>query len=188
MPGPVTKGGPTPVNGKALVAEPTQGTIKVKLPGSKKYVDLSTLTSIPSGSIVDATKGKVTITSVNAAGEEQTATFYGGVFQVIQKPGATIVLLILKGGDFKSCRAGNASASSALASGRSGRHLWGSGKGHFKTEGNHGSATVRGTIWFTEDRCDSTFFKVKRGVVSVRDFDAHRTISLRAGKTYTAGP
>ena len=65
----------------------------------------------------------------------------------------------------------------ALRGGSKRRKLWGSGKGNFRTEGNNGSATVRGTIWLTEDRCDgSTFFKVRRGVVTIRDFDQQQTL------------
>ena len=47
---------------------------------------------------------------------------------------------------------------------------------------------MRGTIWLTEDRCNGTFFKVKRGVVGVRDFAKRKTVSLRAGKSYLAKP
>ena len=72
--------------------------------------------------------------------------------------------------------------------GRKSRKLWGSGKGNFRTEGNNGSATVRGTIWLTEDRCDGTFFKVRRGVVTIRDFGADETFPLGKGKSYLAQP
>ena len=77
--------------------------------------------------------------------------------------------------------------SPAAGSGTSGK-LWGSGHGNFSTEGNHGSATVRGTIWLVEDRCDgTTFFKTRRGIVTVRDFFLRKTLPLPAGKTYVAG-
>ena len=64
----------------------------------------------------------------------------------------------------------------------------GNGHGNFRTEGKYGSATVRGTNWFIEDRCNGTFFKVRRGVVTVRDFGKDKTISLPAGKSYLAKP
>ena len=89
--------------------------------------------------------------------------------------------LRLRGGDFSSCpKAG----SSARASKRSGRKLWGSGSGRFRTQGNFGSASVRGTIWLTVDQCKGTFFKVRRGVVTVSDFVADKTVSLPAGQSY----
>ena len=43
------------------------------------------------------------------------------------------------------------------------RHLWGDGKGDFQTRGRGAAATVRGTIWLTEDRCDGTLVRVRRG-------------------------
>ena len=43
--------------------------------------------------------------------------------------------------------------------------LWGNGKGKFRTSGKYSSATVRGTIWLVEDRCEGTLTKVTRGTV-----------------------
>lgn len=173
-----------PVNGELLVAATQSGTIKIKVPGQNKFKTLGAGEEIPVGSVVDATKGKVTLTSVNKAGETQTAVFYGGKFLIAQKEGAGLVVLKLRGGNFSSCK--GASGSSATASGKSGRKLWGSGKGKFRTEGSYGSATVRGTVWLTEDRCSGTFFKTKKGVVSVRDFVTGTNFSLPAGKSYLA--
>jgi hypothetical protein len=173
-----------PVNGELLVAGTQSGTIKVKVPGQNKFKTLAADEEIPVGSIVDATNGKVTLTSVNKAGETQTAVFYGGKFLIAQKEGAGLVVLKLRGGNFSSCK--GASGSAATASGKSGRKLWGSGKGKFRTEGSYGSATVRGTVWLTEDRCNGTFFKTKKGVVSIRDFVTGTNFSLAAGKSYLA--
>ena len=144
---------------------------------------LGDLQSIPVGSIVDATNGRVTLTSVDANGVTQTADFYEGRFQVQQNAGGALVTLRLRGGDFSSCPS---AGSSARAAKRSGRKLWGSGAGRFRTQGNFGSASVRGTIWLTVDQCKGTFFKVRRGVVTVSDFVADKTLSLPAGKSYWA--
>ena len=65
---------------------------------------------------------------------------------------------------------------------RSVRRLWGHGKGDFKTVGRRSSATVRGTWWLVEDRCDGTLTRVKEGRVDVRDVRLKKTIKLRAGK------
>lgn len=178
---------PAPKNGETVAVAPEGGKVLVQRPGQKKPTELKEGETIPVGSIVDATKGKVLLTSVNANGETQSAYFYGGKFVVLQHDGSGLVVLKLRGE--LNC-GGAARRSSASASGaKSGRRLWGSGHGNFRTEGSSGSATVRGTIWLTEDRCDgSTFFKVKRGVVSVRDFTTNKTLSVPAGKTYTAGP
>jgi hypothetical protein len=182
-PAPPTTHGLAPENGDSLVAVPSAGKILVKAPGEKKFHVLKEGEEIPVGSVVDATDGKVTITSVDARGKTQSATFFGGVFRVTQRDGQGLVVLRLVGGDFSSC---GSSSSAASASKKAGNHLWGSGKGDFRSEGRHGSATVRGTIWLTEDRCDGTFFRVRRGVVTIRDFAAHRTVKLPAGETYLA--
>ncbi|HEY5976641.1 MAG TPA: hypothetical protein VIT85_02185, partial [Solirubrobacterales bacterium] len=68
-----------------------------------------------------------------------------------------------------------------------GRQLWGSGSGNYKTAGNHGSATVRGTTWLVADRCDgATVFKVREGTVWVEDFFKDRQVVLGAGESYVA--
>ena len=45
---------------------------------------------------------------------------------------------------------------------------------------------MRGTSWWTEDRCDGTLTKVQRGKVAVRDFRLHKTIIVRRGQRYLA--
>jgi hypothetical protein len=181
-----------PINGKKVIVKPEAGKVLIKLPGSKKFVPLKELKEIPVGAVIDATKGRVLLTSIDPDGTQQSAEFFGGVFRVKQRDGAGLVVLELL--DTVACPATGsvlrgtfASASSARPA-RAGSKLWGSGHGSFRTEGNNGSATVRGTIWLVEDRCDgTTFFKTRRGVVSVRDFVAHKTLPLPAGKTYLAG-
>ena len=68
------------------------------------------------------------------------------------------------------------------------RHLWGSGKGKFRTKGRFIAATVHGTTWLTEDRCDGSRAFVQEGVVDVRDLVKHKTIQLGAGQSYVARP
>jgi NHL repeat-containing protein len=63
-------------------------------------------------------------------------------------------------------------------------------KGKVKTRGRYGSAIVRGTGWTTHDFCrgskSGTLFSVFEGVVSVRDFVRHKTVTVRAGRKYFA--
>ena len=59
-------------------------------------------------------------------------------------------------------------------------------RGRFRTGGRNSSATVRGTIWTTTDRCDGTLTQVRRGTVVVRDFRRKRNVIVRAGKSYLA--
>jgi hypothetical protein len=98
--------------------------------------------------------------------------------------GRPIVELRLQGGNFGVCR--RTSGVSQTPSTRVVRQLWGSGKGRFRTRGNYSSATVRGTVWLTADRCDGTFTRVRQGVVEVRNLRLNRTIRVRAGQTYLA--
>ena len=64
------------------------------------------------------------------------------------------------------------------------RRLWGRGKGNFRTAGKRSTATVRGTWWLVEDRCDGTLTRVRQGRVDVRDLRLRKTIKLRAGKRF----
>jgi ferric-dicitrate binding protein FerR (iron transport regulator) len=48
------------------------------------------------------------------------------------------------------------------------------------------NATVRGTSWTMEDRCDGTLTKVKTGSVKVRDFTLRKTRVVKAGHSYLA--
>ena len=67
------------------------------------------------------------------------------------------------------------------------RRLWGSdSKGKFRTRGGNSVATVRGTAWYVEDRCDGTLTRVSKGSVSVYDRGRHRTVVVRAGHSYLA--
>jgi hypothetical protein len=190
-----------PTNGEKVVVRPEEGKVLIKLPGKKKYVRLEELKEIPVGAIIDATKGRVTLTSIGPDGKEQSAEFFGGVFRVKQAEGSNLVVLELldetvcpapKAKRSKKGKGGSprafASSVSLRPSGRTTGKLWGSGHGNFRTEGHDGSATVRGTIWLVEDRCDgTTFFRTRRGIVSVRDFILHKTLPLPAGKSYVAG-
>jgi ferric-dicitrate binding protein FerR (iron transport regulator) len=67
-------------------------------------------------------------------------------------------------------------------------HVWGDGHGKFSTRGANSAATVRGTRWLVEERCTGTFTRVSRGIVAVRDFARHKTVSVKAGRTYLARP
>ena len=45
---------------------------------------------------------------------------------------------------------------------------------------------MRGTRWFTQDRCSGTYFRVTKGAIDVRDDVDRKTIRLRAGDSYFA--
>jgi hypothetical protein len=176
---------PPPQLGRSVTVEPVGGVVTVRPPGGDA-TKLAAGGDIPLGSLVDTTRGAVEVTAAaNAGGKTQTAQFKGGLFQVRQGRGSKPVTeLVLKG--TLDCRAGPRRGKVVAAAKRRTRRLWGSGHGSFRTRGRHGSATVRGTVWLTEDRCGGTYTRVKRGVVAVDDFAAKRTVLVRAGKSYFA--
>ena len=108
-----------------------------------------------------------------------------------KKPKALITDLVLKGEPPRSQCAPQKGARSAAVNKKKGPkavlgQLWGSGKGKFRTSGKYSSATVRGTIWLVQDRCEGTLTKVSRGTVQVADFQRHTTVSVKAGHSYLA--
>ena len=174
---------PPPKLGVSVVVSLVKGKVLVKVPGSRKFVQLTSADNIPVGAVIDATKGTVRLTSAaDSAGTTQTSEFYSGVFKVAQNAAAKGVTdLILTGGSFKRCRgAGRASASPTV------RKLWGSGSGKFRTKGRFSAASIRGTTWLTADRCDGTLTTVTVGSVTVRDLVRKRNIVLKAPKSYLA--
>jgi hypothetical protein len=67
------------------------------------------------------------------------------------------------------------------------RRLWGhDDHGNFRTRGGSSVATVRGTAWFVEDRCDGTLTRVSKGSVSVYDKHRRVTVIVHAGHSYLA--
>jgi hypothetical protein len=172
-----------PTLGHDVDVQPVSGTVLVRVPGKKKYVSLKRLSEIPIGSHVDTTRGKVKLTSALRRGKLNKADFYDGLFQVRQKKQAGAVTELILEGEVPTC---GAAQTQALDAKKKKRSLWGSGKGRFQTKGRYSSATVRGTIWYVEDRCDGTLTRVARGVVEVRDFVKNKTVFVKAGGSYLA--
>jgi CSLREA domain-containing protein len=174
---------PPPEPGESVNVVPKSGTVKIKVKGTNKFVELKEGQQIPVGSVIDTTKGRVTLVAAsNKSGGTATADFYAGIFKVGQTKGTkptTTLELVQK----LACGRGQASAA---AKRKKSRRLWGDGSGRFRTEGSYSSATVRGTKWLVEDQCKSTLTKVTRGKVAVRDFVKRKTVIVRAGKQYVA--
>jgi hypothetical protein len=198
-----------PVPGKSVVARVVSGQVFIKLPAGKRaravtpgkgFVPFTGAANIPVGSQLDTANGRVALTSAADTGgvKTQTADFYQGIFEIKQavpkkkpkKPKALITDLVLKGASASQC-APLKGARAAAANKKKGpksvlSKLWGNGKGKFRTAGKYSSATVRGTIWLTQDECDGTLTKVTRGIVSVRDFKRNKTVTVKAGHSYLA--
>jgi hypothetical protein len=172
-----------PVLGQSVLAGPVSGKVLIKLKNGK-FRTLGATESIPLGSTIDATKGKVRLTSAaNGAGKTQSGLFYQGAFVITQTKGAKPITQLALSGKL-SC--GTKGKASTAAKKKKVRRLWGDGHGSFRTRGKHGAATVRGTKWLTEDRCDGTLVRVKRGIVAVRDFAKRKTVLVKKGHAYLA--
>ena len=203
-------GSKPPVPGKSVVVKVVSGDVFIKFPAGKGpravtppagFVPLKGAANIPIGSQLDTANGRVALTSAADTGGKKTqkADFYTGIFQVKQsvpkkkpkKAKALITDLVLKGEPPRSQCAPQKGARSAGANKKKGPQavlgqLWGSGKGKFRTSGKYSSATVRGTIWLVQDRCEGTLTKVSRGTVQVADFQRNKTVSVTAGHSYLA--
>jgi hypothetical protein len=181
---------PAPQLGEKVSLSTVRGTVKVlDLDGG--YIPLEDARSLPTGTVVDTRGGTVELSSaLDARGATQTGRFWGGVFEIRQtKEGKGMTQLVLRGGEFSACRAATrrGAVASAASSGKPVRSLWGSDRhGRFQTRGRGSVATVRGTRWLTEDRCDGTVTRVVQGAVAVRDLGAHRTVLVKAGRRHVA--
>jgi hypothetical protein len=188
-------GGPTPalappappVLGQSVgVAAPT-GDVLVRLPGADRAVALTSPASVPVGSILDTRKGTLSLSSALPGDGTQTGTFHGGLFEIRQAAGARGMTELVLRGPRPLCGAAGAARGAAASAKRPPRALWGrDDHGRFRTRGSNSVATVRGTAWYVEDRCDGTLTRVSKGSVSVRDLHRQRTVIVHAGDSYLA--
>ncbi len=171
---------PRPRYGSSFNVGVVAGIVLVHLPGSTGFVRLGAGQQLPIGAIVNTNRGRVRLSSAKGpGGGTQSADFFSGTFRVLQ-PHRGRPITVLKLENPLVCP-----KTKHLRRTRN-RGLWGSGKGNFRSRGRHGSATVRGTIWWAQDNCRGTLFRVKRGVVTIRDFTNHRKLKLRRGQRYLA--
>jgi CSLREA domain-containing protein len=176
---------PPPVPGETVNASRSRGTVRVKLPGSDEFFVLQDGQQLPMGTTFDTSKGRVNLVSAasNVPGQTQKAWFYQGVFKVRQSKGRKPLTTLAMSGKLQC---GRGKAANSAAKKKKKRRLWGDGKGRFRTKGKHSAATVVGTRWLVEDRCNGTLTSVKRGKVRVQQFKPRKTIVLRAGQKYFA--
>ena len=187
-PAPALAPATTPEIGQSIGVDEQAGSVLVRVPGSPRPVAITQAASVPVGSIVDARKGTVVLSSAVSAGASQTGTFHGGIFQVRQPAGAGGMTELVLRGPLPSCGGGGTRAA-AVSAKRRPRALWGrDDHGRFRTRGSNSVATVRGTAWYVEDRCDGTLTRVSKGSVSVRELHRKRTVIVNAGQSYLARP
>jgi hypothetical protein len=183
---------PTPVVGQRQTVSSVSGTVMVRLKGTSRFVPLSAASSIPDGSEIDATNGRVIITVATPAGTE-SAEAYGGRFVLHQEHTGSdethfALSLALTGCPRVALPHGSAAAvASHSKHGPRSRHLWVSEHGgSWGTNGRYVSTSVEGTRWLTLDECDRSEVTVAAGKVKVHDLVSHKTKILAASQHYTA--
>lgn len=174
--------------GQSIVVAPVSGTVLGHPPDDPTFRRIVGAANLVSGWTFDVTKGRVSLTTAaNTRGATQTTQAYEGFFTALQAPGKPVTDLLLRSGNFDAiCGSGGVDIARASASTKSVRHLWASGKGKFRTKGRFAAASIRGTEWQTDDRCDGTLITVKTGAVSVFDIGLNKTVVVKAGSRYLA--
>ncbi len=172
------------------------GVIRIKRPGSGTFEVLSPQAHVPFGTVIDASQGRVQVTTEGANGKPQTVTFYGGTFTLQQSSSGALVADLYGGsrtgcpvvkrqarhkdsdGDFDN------DAYAHAASSKSGKHvvrkLWTEGHGHYTTKGSYATGAVLGTRWLTEDLCEGTLIYVATDKVLVTNLHTHRKVVVTA--------
>jgi Ca2+-binding RTX toxin-like protein len=167
--------------GRLVVMQPAGGVGRFALQKMRRRVPLKDRIGVPLGTTLDATGGSIRLTSAGTGGKSQTGVFSQGAVLVKQaRSRGAFTELVLTGGNFSKCSSARVLAKKVR------RRLFGRAHGHFRSRGRSATATVRGTTWTMEDRCDGTLTIVGSGTVIVRDLVKHRTIKLRSGQRYLA--
>ena len=182
---------PVPQLGLTGNLAPVSGTVLVKLPGSDVFVVVTGLREVPFGTIIDATHGRVTITTVGPHGKLQAMTFYSGEFELSQGSNGRVVAA-LRGGNFRVCKDARGRSDLARVSSSQASHkhvvrkLWADGHGSYSTKGNYAAGAVVGTRWLTEDLCEGTLIRVATDAVEVTNLLTHHRYKVTAGHHYLA--
>jgi PKD domain len=193
---------------KTVNATVVSGDVFVKLPAGsgaarasarkppKGFKRLEGAETIPVGATLDTAHGRVKVRSAadTKAKKLQSGQFFRGRFTIRQsrikkRSKKLITELRLTGSSFKKTCKPKAKASISAKKKKSKkrvRRLFGNAKGSFRTSGRNAAATVRGTRWGVQDRCDGTLVTVQRGRVEVRDKVKRKTVIVRTGHTYLA--
>jgi dipeptidyl aminopeptidase/acylaminoacyl peptidase len=171
-----------PVVGVSVNIAPVSGTVLVRVRGTQKFVSLAQLRNVPVGSELDTTRGRVRLVSAAGKKKTQTGVFYSGRAVVRQNKAKTPVTTLQVSGPLNCSKRSFATT----AKPKKKRRLWGNAKGRFATKGGFSTASVRGTVWLTEDSCDGTLVRVVRGRVEVLDRVLHRRVIVTTGHSYFA--
>jgi hypothetical protein len=172
---------PPPVVQRSNDVAPVSGTVRIRLPGTHRFVLLTNARRIPLGALIDATHGTVQVVLAKRGHGTLEGQYWLGEFTLSQARNGAVTAT-LQGGNFAGCpRRTHHAADAQIARRRPRRHLWSNVHGSFTTRGGSASGSVRGTEWLTEDFCDGTSVRVVRGAVLVRDLRRHRSKLVHAG-------
>jgi hypothetical protein len=199
----------SPVTGSRVVVSVLSGDVFVKLPATRGlaqaapiagFVPLKGVAALPTGTVVDARKGRVALDStvdgrrIGSGGKTQRATLAAGIFRIRQlrakvgsrTPVSTDFVLTSAPGAEAAC-VRTSSSGPIKGRGRSVvRSLTASTrKGVFRIVGAAGASTAHAATWVTEDRCTGTRTDVGSGSVAVASRTSKRTVTVRAGRSYT---
>lgn len=152
-----------------------------------RFVEVREKREVPLGSIVDTRKGHAKLEFEVSRQAKQDGTFYGTKFKVSQpanQGGLTELDIRDAAANRSACRKSR-SGKRPFAAKRLPKTLVarikGRAKGKYRTRGRNSSASVKGTTWEINERCDGTLTKVVTGVVKVFDPRRGVTRTLRAG-------
>jgi len=184
---------PAPILGQRETVARVAGKVLVRSKGDAGFVVLAGALSVPDGSEVDASHGRVSVTvATTLPGKLVAALVYEGRFLLHQDalaPGAAHLTLSqpLACKVAKRARAGDGAQAAARKHrpAAKARHLWVSEKeGDWGTKGTYVSTTVEGTRWLTSDGCGRSSVKVAEGKVLVHDLISNRSVVVTAGHSY----
>jgi hypothetical protein len=197
------------VEGTNVIVRVLSGTVFVKLPataGSSRrfaqaisgFVPLKGVASLPVGTVVDARKGSLALSStvdgrrIGSGGRTQTATLSAGIFAIKQRKlrvGSrtrvpTDLVLTSPPNATRQCVR---TTSFGPVKGRPHnpvRSLTAKvAKGFFRIVGAAAISTGRGSTWATTDRCDGTRTEVGKGRVHVTDLETDRVFTVNSGRS-----
>jgi hypothetical protein len=158
-----------PKLGRTVVIQRVSGRVLVRVPRARAPIPLTGRRLVPVGSVIDATRGTVRLTTASTVRTRtQSGLFNGGAFVVSQRRSGLTTLTLAGGRHPGLCTPRGRDAVAASLSTAALRTLHGRAHGRFRTQGRFAAATVRGTDWTTTDRCDGTFVADTHGRVDTQ--------------------
>ncbi|WP_372788792.1 hypothetical protein [Paraconexibacter sp.] len=192
---------PAAVSGRTFKVTPGFGTMTVRPASTSAALPLLEQDLVGLGSAVDATKGRLNVTTASdQQGNQQTARVYDGPFTVSQLGTVRQPITLMRVASLPGCPTARRSEAGSGASRhgartaaaaakkkkrrKKSRRLWVSESGgRWRTATGSTSAAAVGTRWLTTLQCDGTRVTVTEGRVLVRDKIRNRSVVVPAGRS-----